>query len=698
MKYLVVGPNGEEEVVEAAEGASQIELIQKAQEQAAARTRKPATAEQQVLASFPVRALKGAKDPIDAGAQMLPRALAGITSGFGFMPNRVSEFFDAEAGRVDRDISDSERQYQAARFATGQEGVDGGRMLGNVLSPVNAALAARLPAAATTGARVVSGGLSGMLGGASQPVTDTSEATFAAQKIGQAGVGALAGAAATPVLGKVIDLVAPRIKAIQARFMDPTLQHARASVEADAAIAAALREAGVDDGSLPAATRQQIQQQIMQAFRQGMTPDAAALVRKADFDALGMPYMQPQITRDPAAYSRMMNMRGVEVPGSSGNPIQATLAAQNRQITDRVAGFGGLRAGDPVQTGREVAGALKTADNSAAAAVRQAYQAARGSTDAAADVPMPGLSQRVGEIVDDFGIGAERNAIPSAVYNRLKSFGFIGDDGMTQRKVFDFDAADKLLKQINAHDDGSNASLGALRAAVKEAMTQTAEGDPFASARAAAAARFRTNEQVPALGAVADARGAVDVERIGDEFMSKFVFGAKPSDVRRLAEVLPGEQREAVRNQLARRVYDIAFRGNASGDEAVKPKSFQTGLNQIGMEKLRAFFSEPEIEQMQRLVRVSAYIGVPPAASTVSSGSNLGGAMFNQLLQLPGLRGTGAMAQAAIGPASRAMAMRSTMNQAVPMRPNLTAEQEAEIARLLSFGGIGLGGALAPGP
>ena len=698
MKYRVQGPNGEEEIVEAGEGASQIELIQKAQEQIAARTRQPATAEQKVLASLPVRALKGAKDPIDAGAQLMPRALAGLTSGFGLAPNRVSEFFDSEAARVDQGVADSEREYQAARFATGQDGFDGGRMLGNLFSPINAAMAARIPAALSTGGRVATGAVAGGIGGGLQPVTNTSEASFGMQKAGQVGVGALGGAAATPLFGKAIDLVAPRIKAIQARFMDPTLQNARASAEADAAIVSALREVGLDDTQMPAGLRQQLQQQIRDAFRQGMRPDAAALVRKADFDALGMPYMQPQVTRDPAAFSRMMNMRGVELPGADSNPIQTTLAAQNRQITDKVAGFGGLRAGDPTVTGRAVAEALKQSDDSAAAAVRQAYQAARGSADAAVDVPMPGLAQRVGEIVDDFGVGAERNAIPSAVFGRLKSFGFVGDDGMTQRKVFDFESADKLLKQINAHDDGTNASLGALRAAVKDAMTQTTEGDPFAAARQAAAARFRTNERVPALGAVADARGAVELERIGDDFMQKFVFGAKPSDVRRLAETLPGEQREAVRQQVAKRVYEIAFRGNASGDEAVKPKSFQTGLNQIGMEKLRAFFSEPEIEQMQRLVRVAAYINVDPAGATVSRGSNIGGAMFNQLLQVPGLRGAGAVAQAAVQPASRAMAVRSAMNQSIPMRPNLTSEQEADLARLLSFGGIGLGGALAPGP
>jgi len=45
--------------------------------------------------------LMGLKDPITAGAQLLPRALAGITSLGGTTPNPVSQFFSEEAKRVD---------------------------------------------------------------------------------------------------------------------------------------------------------------------------------------------------------------------------------------------------------------------------------------------------------------------------------------------------------------------------------------------------------------------------------------------------------------------------------------------------------------------------------------------------------------------------------------------------------------------
>ena len=44
--------------------------------------------------------MMGLKDPITGGAQILPRALAGVTSGFGTYQNPVSEFFSTEAQRM----------------------------------------------------------------------------------------------------------------------------------------------------------------------------------------------------------------------------------------------------------------------------------------------------------------------------------------------------------------------------------------------------------------------------------------------------------------------------------------------------------------------------------------------------------------------------------------------------------------------
>lgn len=133
--------------------------------------------------------LMGLKDPITGGAQILPRALAGVTSGFGAYQNPVSEFFSSEAQRVDELARAEEQAYQQQRQARGETGFDVPRLGGNILNPatlVPAARAAQLVSGAGKTAQAVAGGVAS---GVMQPVTE--EGDFASQKAQQIGVSAV---------------------------------------------------------------------------------------------------------------------------------------------------------------------------------------------------------------------------------------------------------------------------------------------------------------------------------------------------------------------------------------------------------------------------------------------------------------------------------------------------------------------------
>lgn len=140
----------------------------------------------------------GLKDPITAGAQMLPRGLEMLTSMGGNYPNVVSKFFGSEAARVDQMAQQDERQYQAARAAQGREGFDAQRMTGNIVNPANLAAGMR-GAQLFTKAPAAQAAATGAFAGAMQPVTDTSEESFGEQKTMQAGTGAVLGPAGTLV-------------------------------------------------------------------------------------------------------------------------------------------------------------------------------------------------------------------------------------------------------------------------------------------------------------------------------------------------------------------------------------------------------------------------------------------------------------------------------------------------------------------
>lgn len=154
--------------------------------------------------------LKGIKDPIDAGAQLLPRVLSFLTSAGGLKPNELSNFFRSEAERVDALVKTEEEQYQKER---GEEGFDINRLLGNILNPANIAVGLRAAQGAKalgkTGQTLISGGAVGSL----TPVTDTDN--FVKEKAKQAGIGAVGGVVGEKVIGAAGKVLAPGTKAMQ---------------------------------------------------------------------------------------------------------------------------------------------------------------------------------------------------------------------------------------------------------------------------------------------------------------------------------------------------------------------------------------------------------------------------------------------------------------------------------------------------
>jgi hypothetical protein len=695
--FTVQAPDGNSYQVRARQDATDAELIQMAQAQATMRPieKKPATFWQAALASPLGAFARGSKDFIDAGAQLLPRGVSFVASAGGMLPNRVSEWADSEVARVDSMNREGNRTYEDARFATGREGFDGFRFAGNVVGPggvgVARAMSRAAPAAATASilARAKTGAIGGVVGGLMTPVFNTDETSFGMQKTGQVLAGGVGGGIASPVLGKMIDGLAPIGKRIAASFASGDTISRQASGQVDDAISAVLTESGAD---ISPAVRQQLTKQVSESLKKGQRLDAASALRKMDFDAEGLPALLGQVTRDPKQFSTERNLFGVD---GIGDDIRNVLRTQNSGINTKLSRLGGTSAAEPFRAGEDMIGGLSKVDEQMAASVRSAYRNARASSGKDWDIPMQGLAQDAAEVIDNFGVGAERNALPSAIAAKLKDFGVVGDPGMTQKRVFNFEEADKLLKQINSHASGGpNASLDALRAAVKRSMLDAGENaaDPFALPRKMAAERFKLMEAVPALKAAADGSVAPD------DFVRRYIIDGKTKEVQKLASLLPAEARTEAKKQLAAKIYRDAFGENLAGDKAVRPEMMAKALRNIGTDKLKAFFNAQEIEQLQRIARISAYVGSDPVASAVSRGSNTGGALFNQLGRLPGMSGTVSMAQALSRPFVQGSEASRALRATVPQVANLTPNEIAAASGLLNATGFAAGGLLAPSP
>lgn len=159
------------------------------------------------------RVLKGVRDPIDGGAQLLTRLLPESMVKAGDQANNWLADKTGLVGRlpeggVDAQVRQNEAAYQAARGP--DAGFDGYRVLGNVISPVNLALGSAAPAAATLGGRVAVGA---GLGASSAALNPVAQGDFVDEKAKQIGTGAAFGGAmpvVTSALGRIISPNASR--------------------------------------------------------------------------------------------------------------------------------------------------------------------------------------------------------------------------------------------------------------------------------------------------------------------------------------------------------------------------------------------------------------------------------------------------------------------------------------------------------
>lgn len=164
--------------------------------------------------------LMGLKDPITGAAQLLPRALAGITSLGGTTPNPVSQYFSEEAKRLDEMAKAEEQAYQAQREAQGGSGFDVARLGGNILNPASLLPAARVAqlARARGVSTVGQAAAGGAVSGAMQPAVG--EGTFGEQKTEQVALGAVTGPIGEKVVAGVGRVLNPLVSKAEQTMRD----------------------------------------------------------------------------------------------------------------------------------------------------------------------------------------------------------------------------------------------------------------------------------------------------------------------------------------------------------------------------------------------------------------------------------------------------------------------------------------------
>lgn len=636
--------------------------------------------------SAPSGLVRGMRDPIDGGAQLLTHLLPESVVNAG---DRLNNWLADKTGMVaklpetgvDGLIQQQEQEYQDARKASGEDGVDWSRMAGNVLSPANAAVAAVAPIrAASAVGKIAQGARAGAAGAAMNPVHNGGD-DFVTDKAIQIVAGAAGGAILTPVMAKGAE-------AITRQFIKPD------PVELMAQAEPIMRE-GVNrlrrDGiTLDQAQIRNLRDQVMQSLQQGQKIDPAAVFRKADFEALGMQPTLGQITRDGAQFSREKNLRGV---AGVGEPLLQRMDAQSTRLQELISARS-AGADDEFTAGQSLLQSLKGVDDGMNSKVGAAYDKARDHLGRAAPMDPAAFSKKANLAIDEEMLN---DALPAQARNIMNKI-TTGEIPFNVNSAVMIDKRFSGLQRDLAASGNKEGALavGKLRTALNDSPIADNVGEDakaaFDAARGIARNRFKTHEAVPAL------KVAADGDTSAQDFVRRFLINGKAEEVAGLAKVMPDEAKQEARRQFGAALERAAFGQNTTGDKAIAQESLAKFLSQSGMkQKMGAFFSPEEMAQFERISRVAAYTSSFPANSTVNT-SNTAGAVFNLLSRVPGVPSSIGLLNSAKNAAGNYTAVNSAL-KANPAQTaaDLSPKQIELLSRLLGAGVSGASVATSPG-
>jgi len=371
-----------------------------------------------------------------------------------------------QSSTINQAIDGKNAEYEQARASQGRSGFDAARTVGNIASPANLAVAQLAPiTAASTVGKIAQGARAGLAGGAAAPVEHADD-SFLAEKLLQAGSGAVMGGALTPLASKAGDTV-------MRRFVG--LSPADASAQADQVMIEGINRLRRDGVQLTQGDTAHLRDQVIQALQQGRKIDPAAMFRKADFEALGMQPTLGQITRDGAQFSREKNLRGV---AGVGEPLLQRMDAQSTRLQELISGRS-AGAADEFTAGKSLLQSLKVVDDGMNARVGAAYDKARDHLGRAAPMDSVAFSKKANLAIDEEMLN---DALPAQARNIMNKI-------TTGEIPFNVNSAvmiDKRFSGLQRDLAASGNKEGAL--AVGKLRTALNESPALENASAAAAA------------------------------------------------------------------------------------------------------------------------------------------------------------------------------------------------------------------
>jgi hypothetical protein len=594
-----------------------------------------------MLKSAAMGVVRGARDIVDGGAQLLTRGLEAVApAGSGF-----EKFMQGERQRVEGINKTAEDEYKAGNYGTTG---DIARVGGNILATLPMAPGAVAP---TLLGRMGQGAAIGAGTGLLSKVDDASSDYWSKKGV-QTGTGAVVGGLAVPVLERVAQVAANAFnrggnQVVSLAKRDP--------INIQVTLAESIkRDTGVDWNALPKSLQDTLTKQAAESLKTtGKLPTAAAS-RAVDFQQSGIEPLRPWLTRDPIQYSEMMNLRGTD----AGIPIQQRIAAANQKLIEGMNGAAPAVPGTTLQRGEQVISDLAGKDAAKNKAVGAAYDAYRAQVGRDLEVP---INKYAGELVglsEDFG-----QAFPAAIRTRMEKVGMFGGDKMKTVTLNDAEDWLKAMNRVPSNAPDAIAAKTAVRDVIARMQADLAgtsgvaddAAAAAAAARGAASERFRWQDSVPLVKDIINGKAEPD-RLIEQTIMSR---SASTKDIKNLMMSLDEPSRAAIRAEVVDSIKAKALGGAADDMGTVSQAAFKRQLDALPREKLEALLGN-SANDLYRLQRVASYIQSRPPGEAVNE-SKSANILLGQLARMKNLPVVGPMiarpmeAQAQQQAASRAM-------------------------------------------
>ncbi|MGX5659991.1 glycoside hydrolase family 73 protein [Castellaniella ginsengisoli] len=541
-----------------------------------------------------------------------------------------------------------------------------------------------------------------------QQITSAAGAGGAGGSVREAGGGPTAQAVAALFGGIAAPLAAQQgIRA--ARWVGNRLASPRPQ-EVEQQIRLIMERSGVDWGQVPERVRQMVRDEASTALRSGGELSSDALRRLVDFGRVpGATPTRGTLTLDPVQITRERNLAKIGA-NAADDGLQGLARVENTNNSALIGALNdaGANSGQDAYTaGQRVIGALQRNIDAQKGNIDSLYSAARDSAGRSFPLDGAAFTNRAAQALDDALLGG---ALPTDVRNHLNR--------IAQGEVpFTVDYAEQLKTRIGnlqrATQDGqARMALGLVRRALDDTpilglgdQTTVAGAravNPgnlpavpgasglgedavaaFNRARAANRSFMQQVETTPALRAVYEGAATPD------QFMQRYLLGsaATAQDVQAMRHAISADPSvgDAIRGHIMSWLKGKALGGAADEVGNFSASNYNKALQAIGGQKLAAFFSPEEVEQLKAIGRVSSYMVHQPRGSAVNN-SNSGAVVLGRGLDfLSNLSPLGRILN--VGPAINGVVqgVQQSAAQRVPpalLRPSMPTPGERAMAPL----------------